>query len=394
VAFPFKVSVTAPDITLANLTNGRVAIVGASGLITDSSGLTFSGGTLTSVNFAATTLVTTPALTLTGFTAGNIPFIGSSGVVTQSGSLAFNSGTGTLSVSTLAAGTAITAPSGTIDGLTTSYLAIATSGSAGIQIGTRDSTNQWFMYITGNVLHFNDFVADRVDFGLDGSVRANTFKPAVAAKTANATLTLLEDTIICDPTTASFTLTLPAVSGTSGKRYLVKKEGSTNNTVTLDANASETIDGALTFVLRDRQEVCEIVSNGTEWKKAGNYAGQAPVGAVFAWLKTYTNTPSLPTGWVECNGQTLSDTGSVYNGQVIPNLNNSGGAAANRFLRGATSSGGTGGSETHAHTITFSTTSVSVSGTGQTMVTGVTSPTGTASTLPSYYEVVWVMRVK
>ena len=76
--------------------------------------------------------------------------------------------------------------------------------------------------------------------------------------------------------------------------------------------------------------------------------GLNPVGAVIAWLKSYTNTPSLSaqgrTEYVECNGQTLSDAQSVYNGQVIPNLNNSGGAGSNVFLRGNTVSGGTGGS--------------------------------------------------
>jgi hypothetical protein len=86
-----------------------------------------------------------------------------------------------------------------------------------------------------------------------------------------------------------------------------------------------------------------------------------PIGVITAFHKSFTNTPTLPWGWVECNGQTLSDTESVFNGQVIPNLNNNGGGGSNRFLRGATTSGTTGGSDTHTHTITTSTTSASVS---------------------------------
>lgn len=35
-------------------------------------------------------------------------------------------------------------------------------------------------------------------------------------------------------------------------------------------------------------------------------------------------TPSLPTGWVECTGQTISDADSPINGKVVPNLNNFG----------------------------------------------------------------------
>lgn len=65
--------------------------------------------------------------------------------------------------------------------------------------------------------------------------------------------------------------------------------------------------------------------------------GFSPIGSVTAWLKSYTNTPSLPSGWVECNGQTLNDSDSPYNGQVIPDLN-----GENRFLRGNATSGDTG----------------------------------------------------
>lgn len=48
-----------------------------------------------------------------------------------------------------------------------------------------------------------------------------------------------------------------------------------------------------------------------------------PIGSVLAWLKSLgtTHTPSLPDGWVECNGQTLSDSDSPYNGDTIPDLN-------------------------------------------------------------------------
>lgn len=117
-----------------------------------------------------------------------------------------------------------------------------------------------------------------------------------------------------------------------------------------------------------------------------------PVGAVTAWLKSYTNTPALPDGWVECNGQTLSDAQSVYNGQVIPNLNASGGGTQ-RFLRGSITSGSVGGSDSHTHAMP-----TSASGTARYSTTNIqdrhNSNTDATSTLPSYYEVVWIMRVK
>lgn len=141
-----------------------------------------------------------------------------------------------------------------------------------------------------------------------------------------------------------------------------------------------------------------------------------PIGTVVSWLKTFTNTPSLPDGWVECDGAVLSDSDSPYDGETIPDLNGD-----NRFLRGNSTSGGTGGSATmaHTHTLTLGDTfdnrlvSSTIAGfqsgdpsnnlevfeTGG-AVDGVKNPTGTTSAAsntenrPPFYDVVWIMRVK
>lgn len=131
--------------------------------------------------------------------------------------------------------------------------------------------------------------------------------------------------------------------------------------------------------------------------------GASPVGTIVGWLKSFTNTPSIPAGWVECNGQTLGDAGSVYNGQVIPNLNGD-----NRFLRGNATSGGTGGSETHNHKWVHAQTvnnNLAIDSTRTDQITynadGSVKADKTGgcytdkiSTHPTYYEVVWIMRVK
>jgi microcystin-dependent protein len=135
----------------------------------------------------------------------------------------------------------------------------------------------------------------------------------------------------------------------------------------------------------------------------------APVGSIAAWLKSHANTPALPSGWVECNGQTLSDADSVYNGQTIPNLN-----GENRFLRGNSSSGGTGGEDSHlltlsempshGHDIPFN--DGGAGGTDTYLLGGTSDnadPILTASPVgggqahenrPPFYNVVWIMRVK
>jgi microcystin-dependent protein len=141
----------------------------------------------------------------------------------------------------------------------------------------------------------------------------------------------------------------------------------------------------------------------------------APIGSVVAWLKSYANTPALPSGWVECNGQTLSDEDSIFNGQAIPNLN-----GANRFLRGNSTSGDLGGAATvqltirqmplHSHDI-HTAEYPGTSGEDTNVLTKVNTQLGlnistnvegggddnggeAHENLPPYCNVVWIMRVK
>jgi hypothetical protein len=186
-----------------------------------------------------------------------------------------------------------------------------------------------------------------------------------------------------------------------------------NRRVGIDTNTPEaTLDVDGTLAVQNGPSIDEISTDGTladdsdlavpTEKAVKTYVdsqvgsvnvGVVPIGGVTAWMKSYPNTPSLSLSdeWVECNGQTLSDSYSLYNGQVIPDLNGS--LGTQRFLRGATASGGTGGSEDHTHTQTNSTGYVSNVLSGwKPALTG--AQTAATETLPSYYEVVWIMRVK
>ena len=123
-----------------------------------------------------------------------------------------------------------------------------------------------------------------------------------------------------------------------------------------------------------------------------------PIGSLMAWAKTIAGVPALPSGWVQCDGQVLSDADSPLNGQTMPALN-----AANNFLRGNTTSGGTGGADTHTHTYSFSTDSATGTAAqgGSTNVkysyTHTHTVAGTsiaAANIPPYYAVVWIIRIK
>ena len=66
--------------------------------------------------------------------------------------------------------------------------------------------------------------------------------------------------------TGTFTVTLPAVSGTTaGDQIRVKNIGT--GTVTIDGASSETVDGATTFAMDVRWSAVTLVSNGsTGWE--------------------------------------------------------------------------------------------------------------------------------
>ena len=116
-----------------------------------------------------------------------------------------------------------------------------------------------------------------------------------------------------------------------------------------------------------------------------SFAIQVPIGSIISWAKTITGVPALPANFIECDGVGTITSGPMT-GQGVPDLN-----TTQRFLRGATTSGGTGGSSTHTHTITQSQSAGS--GVGSSGIAKATS-TNATSTLPSYYQVVFIMRIE
>lgn len=129
-------------------------------------------------------------------------------------------------------------------------------------------------------------------------------------------------------------------------------------------------------------------------------AGILPIGAVIAWLKSFSGMTTLASQgrneYVECNGQTLSDASSpIFNTKVIPNLNGS--ASTKRFLRGSTTSGTTGGTDTNTSGDCLNCACCNVSQLSSdvsVLIPGTSISLNSFSILPSYYEVVWLLRVK
>ena len=91
----------------------------------------------------------------------------------------------------------------------------------------------------------------------------------VVTRTGATTLTTSEHVVLADASTAAFTITLPTAVGatTPFPRFYIKKiDSALTNLVTIDANASETIDGSLTITLAQRGEAVLLQGDGSNWR--------------------------------------------------------------------------------------------------------------------------------
>lgn len=126
-----------------------------------------------------------------------------------------------------------------------------------------------------------------------------------------------------------------------------------------------------------------------------NFYGSVPVGGFLHYNPNISGTPALNQDFVQCNGQTITDTQSPLFGQSVPNLNGNG-----QFLRAGATGGATGGAVTSSisASINFSSTSISYTtgaSTAQFVTSGSLSIGGNPfSIIPPYYTGVAIMRIK
>jgi len=128
--------------------------------------------------------------------------------------------------------------------------------------------------------------------------------------------------------------------------------------------------------------------------------GHVPIGTILPWTNHLAGTPKvLPQEYVQCAGQTITDTASPMKGQTVPNLGSGGGGT--NFLSGSTASGNTGGGANL--TVSLNTTNLSFfansTSTTSTPVnfnpTVFNSTSATAAFVPpAYYTVIYCMRIK
>ncbi len=87
----------------------------------------------------------------------------------------------------------------------------------------------------------------------------------ISTITSNTTLTSAYYVILCNATSGAITVTLPDASNNNRRIYNIKKTDSSGNSITIDGNASETIDGILTKSLDVQYESLTIICDGSNW---------------------------------------------------------------------------------------------------------------------------------
>lgn len=310
----------------------------------------------------------------------------------------------------------------------TNYMTINSSGNVGIGTGTSGVTGIGptailsVSSLNGNELGGGSASSTLKTFSgnlgstLNSSLKLASFGASVSNQ-ASLGIKMLR-TVATSPTTPSWfdaTATVAiglqmdidgsdAVGGAiwmNGNGFVGIGSSNTSPTVTLDVNGSIRVRGLTT---------AGVVQSDASGNLTVSNFGVVPIGSIIAWHGSYTHTPSLPSGWVQCNGQTLSDAASVYNGQVIPDLNASVGGDISRFLRGSTTSGTMQAQDVqpHNHTVTSNGNLIAqnpstilsggFSGGGNYANTGngsvtVNNSTG-SETRPANMSVIWIMRVK
>lgn len=104
----------------------------------------------------------------------------------------------------------------------------------------------------------NDNPASTLD--ISGSIS----KP-IETITTNTLLDNTHSTILVDAASGDLTIDLPAATACKGRLYCVKKIDSTTNTITIDGNGTETIDGDLVKQINIQYVSITIQSDGSNW---------------------------------------------------------------------------------------------------------------------------------
>ena len=98
----------------------------------------------------------------------------------------------------------------------------------------------------------------------------NSIAFAARAITQNHTVTAGDHTIFANANSTNITVTLPTAANIVGRQYIIKRVDSSVNSVTIDPDGSETIEGASSMALVDQRSVV-IQSDNNNWWIVAEY---------------------------------------------------------------------------------------------------------------------------
>jgi len=171
----------------------------------------------------------------------------------------------------------------------TDIIALRFNGPSGPRFGYSDTESDWA--VTGAPFRWYNVTADSGSIDGDSFYRTDThvfrglkngvfrtflmddYVPVLTsldvpfnAYSANQLLTSTNCFVTMDASGASRTFTLPSAATLgAGFTYVFKKIDSSNNTVTIDPNSTQTVDGVTTYVLTKQYETLCATSDGTNW---------------------------------------------------------------------------------------------------------------------------------
>jgi len=152
------------------------------------------------------------------------------------------------------------------------YAALIMQGRAGLanvfnELGLDQDTR--FEGDTNANLFFLDASTDSIGIGTSTPKSRfdinGSFSRKLSSVSGDTILDITHSTVLVDASGGAVTITLPTASGITGRIYTIKKTDSSANTVTVDGDGAETIDGAATHILRRQYNRVTVQSDSSNW---------------------------------------------------------------------------------------------------------------------------------
>lgn len=146
-------------------------------------------------------------------------------------------------------------------------------------------------------------------FSVRGPIKGRGLNQSTRTVTAASDSPTSDDCmLLCDAASNSITINLPAVASNTGMVLFIKRiDGSATNTVTLDPNSAETIDGLTTVDLPTQRQAVILYCDGTTWRTFAQ-ACLGDVADTTAQTGTYTIAQNIRTVFADATGGAFTVT--------------------------------------------------------------------------------------